>query len=190
MKENHSISLPVIREPAGRHISAAEAAEAVAQACPPEDYRGKRVLVIVPDGTRTAPIGLVFKALFAHLGGVTQKLDVLIALGTHQPMSEAAICGRLEISLEERRGVYGKVAFHNHAWDQSGGLAGDRRDPGGGNQPVDRRLVLDGCAGGNQPAGVSSMIRSSSLGRFFRMKWSVFPAATNTFSPAWAGRAF
>ena len=29
---------------------------------PAKDYRGKRVLLIVPDGTRTAPIGLCFRA--------------------------------------------------------------------------------------------------------------------------------
>jgi hypothetical protein len=35
---------------------------------------------------------------------VAAALDVMIALGTHQPMSEEAICHRLEISLEERHG--------------------------------------------------------------------------------------
>jgi lactate racemase len=109
-------------QPVSGAVSDRDALEAVAQACPPADYRGKRVLVIVPDGTRTAPIGMVFKALFSHLGAVTDKLDVLIALGTHQAMTEAAICGRLEISMEERRGVYGKVAFHNHAWDDPAAL--------------------------------------------------------------------
>src|SRR5665213_399611 len=88
-------------QPDGGLVSEREAVEAVAQACPPSGYRGKRVLVIVPDGTRTAPIGLIFKALFSRIGAVTDKLDVLIALGTHPPMNEAAICGRLEISIEE-----------------------------------------------------------------------------------------
>ena len=59
------------------------AGEAVALACPPEAYRRKRVLLIVPDGTRTAPIGLIFKAVFAQIGAVTDQLDVMIALGTH-----------------------------------------------------------------------------------------------------------
>jgi nickel-dependent lactate racemase len=44
-------------------------------------------------------------------------MDVLIALGTHQPMSEEAICDRLEISLEERQNKYEKVQFFNHEWD-------------------------------------------------------------------------
>ena len=122
MTESHPISLAVRCEPAGRHITAAEAIEAVARACPAEAYRRKRVLIIVPDGTRTAPIGLIFKALHAQIGAVTAQLDVMIALGTHQPMTEAAICGRLEISLQERRGTYSRVAFHNHAWNKPDAL--------------------------------------------------------------------
>lgn len=115
-------SLPVRCEPASRHINADEATQAVAQACPADAYKGKRVLLIVPDGTRTAPIGLIFKALYAQIGAITGQLDVMIALGTHQPMSEEAICRRLEISPEERASLYGKVAFHNHAWDQPDAL--------------------------------------------------------------------
>jgi nickel-dependent lactate racemase len=41
----------------------------------------------------------------------------MIALGTHQPMSEAAICNRLEISMEDRTSQYRDVAFINHEWD-------------------------------------------------------------------------
>jgi nickel-dependent lactate racemase len=42
---------------------------------------------------------------------------VMIALGTHHAMSEEAICERLEITLDERRGQYANVVFHNHEWD-------------------------------------------------------------------------
>src|SRR5258708_1627344 len=98
----------------GIGVTPAAVAELVSQACAPEDYGGKRVLLIVPDGTRTAPVGVVFRALHQQLARGTRAFDVLIALGTHQPMSEAAICGRLEISEEERREVYGKVNFFNH----------------------------------------------------------------------------
>ena len=61
------------------------------------------MLLIVPDGTRTAPIGILFQALHHRLASVTREFDVLIALGTHQPMSEKAICGRLEITEQQRR---------------------------------------------------------------------------------------
>jgi nickel-dependent lactate racemase len=93
--------------------------QAVADAYPAKNYAGKRVLLIIPDGTRTAPIGLIFKALHAQIGSIVQKLDVIIALGTHQPMSEEGICRRLEITAAERSQTYGRVGFHNHRWDDS-----------------------------------------------------------------------
>ncbi|HEX7861578.1 MAG TPA: lactate racemase domain-containing protein [Verrucomicrobiae bacterium] len=102
---------------AGSAVSPAQVADIVSQACPVKDYKGKRVLVIVPDGTRTAPVGLLFKTLFAQIGEATTNFDILIALGTHQPMSEEAICERLEISTAEHQGAYRKVRFFNHAWD-------------------------------------------------------------------------
>ncbi len=103
--------------PAGGSVSDAQVAEVVSQACPAKDYRGKKVLLIVPDGTRTAPVGLLFKTLHREIGSVTKSFDILVALGTHQPMSDAAICQRLEISETERRSAYGQVRFFNHAWD-------------------------------------------------------------------------
>src|SRR5436189_21847 len=91
--------------------------EIITAACPAASCSGKRVLLIVPDGTRTAPIGLIFQILHRHIAALTQAFDVLIALGTHQPMSETAICRRLDISEEERRGTYSRVGFFNHDWD-------------------------------------------------------------------------
>src|SRR6185436_10454352 len=102
---------------AGGSLTASAVSEVVSQACPAKDYRNKKVLVIVPDGTRTAPVGLVFKTLFSQIGEATAALDILIALGTHQAMSDAAICQRLEISEKERADLYRKVRFFNHAWN-------------------------------------------------------------------------
>jgi nickel-dependent lactate racemase len=101
----------------GQSLTDAEVAGLLAQACPQKDYREKKVLLIIPDGTRTAPVGLMFRTLHRQLGGLVKALDVLVALGTHQPMSETALCQRLEISATERRGVYGETRFFNHAWD-------------------------------------------------------------------------
>src|SRR5262245_2328687 len=87
-------------------LSDSDVSEVVLRACPAEDYRGKRVLLVVPDGTRTAPVGLMFRALHQQIAAATKSFDVLIALGTHPPMSEEAICERLELSVAERRGQY------------------------------------------------------------------------------------
>lgn len=102
---------------AGGFVSPEQVASVIAQSCPAKDYREKRVIVIVPDATRTAPVALLFKTLFEQIGAVTREFDILIALGTHQPMSEEAICQRLEINIEERRSKYAGVRFFNHAWD-------------------------------------------------------------------------
>jgi len=108
--------------PQGGVLSAESVEGLVREACPAETYADQRVLLIVPDGTRTAPIGLMFKLLHQQLGEVTAALDILIALGTHQPMSEVAICERLEISLEERQTTYQRVRFFNHEWNSPDAL--------------------------------------------------------------------
>jgi len=105
----------------GRLVEA-QVRELVATALPESEYRDKRVLLIVPDNTRTAPVGLLFKSIFDQIGMVTKKCDVLIALGTHPPMSEAAICSRLEISTELRRTKYSTVHFFNHEWNNPSAL--------------------------------------------------------------------
>ena len=103
-------------------VSPEQVAAIIAKTCPAADYAGKRLLLIIPDGTRTAPVGLMFKTLFAQLGGTVQAMDILVALGTHQPMSEEAICERLEISPAERGSTYAKVQFFNHEWDNPAAL--------------------------------------------------------------------
>src|SRR5437879_8722335 len=103
-------------------VSVLEVAEVIGRVCQVPDYQDKRVLLIVPDGTRTAPVGLLFQTLHRQLGEVTKAFDVLIALGTHQPMSETDICQRLEISESEWRESYCRVRFYNHAWNDPAAL--------------------------------------------------------------------
>ena len=103
-------------------VSTSEVAEQIASACPDTDYRDKRVLLIVPDGTRTAPVGLMFQVLHEHVGRITRSFDVMIALGTHPPMTEAAIRERLEISETERSTTYRRVQFFNHEWHNPAAL--------------------------------------------------------------------
>src|SRR3954454_13768932 len=86
----------------GAHLTETQVRELVAQACPAKDYKGKKVLLIVPDSTRTCPLGTVFKALCGQIAEATAAFDVMIALGMHQPMSEEAICERLEITRADR----------------------------------------------------------------------------------------
>ena len=106
----------------GQSLDIPNVSELVGSALPVEDYRGKKILLIVPDSTRTAPVGLLFKTIYDQIGKSTEALDVMIALGTHPPMSEKEICERLEISEEQRQTRYESVKFHNHEWDNPDAL--------------------------------------------------------------------
>jgi nickel-dependent lactate racemase len=107
-----------------RTLDDAQVRGVVSAALAPLGLAGKRVLLVVPDATRTAPVGLMFRTIHDQIGGVTRNLDVMIALGTHPPMTDEAINARLEITPEERSGKYGRVRVMNHAWDDPAALAG------------------------------------------------------------------
>src|SRR5947209_13776046 len=81
------------------------------------DPTNKRVLVIIPDGTRTAPIPLMFRLLYEQFGGRAAQLDYLIALGTHPPMVQEAIDHLVGVAAAERAEHYPNVRIFNHAWN-------------------------------------------------------------------------
>ncbi len=86
------------------------------------DLTGKKVLVIIPDHTRTAPIDLFFKTIYDEIGKITEKLDYMIALGTHRFLSDEEINHRVGISDKERKINYSTVNFYNHKWDNPDSL--------------------------------------------------------------------
>jgi len=81
------------------------------------DLGGKRILALIPDSTRTAPVGLMFRTLVGLVSRRAAKIDFLIALGTHLPMSQEKILAHLGLTAAERRTKYATVDFFNHAWD-------------------------------------------------------------------------
>ncbi|MCY4000516.1 MAG: lactate racemase domain-containing protein [Bacteroidetes bacterium] len=81
-----------------------------------------RILVIIPDATRTAPIPTLFRGICDHLLGHVDALDFMIALGTHPPMSPEAILSHVEISDQQKTESYGNVNIFNHTWDDPGSL--------------------------------------------------------------------
>ncbi len=93
--------------------------------------RNRKLLVIIPDNTRTAPIGLFFKIFYELLAGLVKKLDYLVALGTHPPLSEEEKLKRVEINKSERDERYGNIAILNHRWQDRrtfvkiGSISGD-----------------------------------------------------------------
>jgi len=84
---------------------------------------GLRVLVIVPDGTRSGPTGELFRLFHELLGERVAALHYLIALGTHQPLSEEAIRKLLGVSAEEMAGRFGEVKVFNHHWEDPASFA-------------------------------------------------------------------
>jgi len=121
-------------------------------------YQGQKVLVLIPDRTRTIPLPMLFRALVEILHD-TKQLDFMVALGTHPPLSPEQLNELLGISAEERQTRYRNVGLLNHDWDSAGALveigtlpqsqiqaiAGDRWHPTlGGDVAVSiNRLVLE-----------------------------------------------
>lgn len=90
---------------------------------PREEFRGKRVLLIVPDQTRTAPLPLLFDAVYQRIGTVAQQLDVIFALGTHPGLSEELKMSLLGITPETRQTTYANVELINHEWNNPAALS-------------------------------------------------------------------
>jgi lactate racemase len=88
-------------------------AEFIAETSAELPVDGKKVLVIIPDGTRTAPLPLVYRMFHRCFGARVGKLDYLIALGTHQPMSDEAI-DRL---LGRNDDTVPRYNVFNHHWN-------------------------------------------------------------------------
>lgn len=106
-------------------VSETDVDRLLCQACAQMDLDGERVLVIIPDGTRTCPLPLLFRLLWTHAGQRVRRLDYLIALGTHRPMSASAISRMLGVEVAEDGSAagYPKVQIFNHRWSEPGALA-------------------------------------------------------------------
>jgi len=117
------------------------------------DLDGRRVLVLIPDGTRTMPMPRMFQILEQELGPRVAALDYLVALGTHSPMDDAQLSRHLGSPVAAGRA--GQRRIYNHHWDdpqafvtlgeiparQIRELTGGRLDQ---NVPVRlNRLILD-----------------------------------------------
>ena len=103
-------------------MSEAEIRRISAEAVGSLSLDGKRVLVLIPDHTRHAPIDLFFRILYDLLGSRVSLLDYLVATGTHQAMEEERIYRHVGITAREHRERYPKVRFFNHVHDNAGEL--------------------------------------------------------------------
>lgn len=80
-------------------------------------YDGKKLLILIPDQTRTMPLPEFFRWIVAALRPRVKQLDFMIALGTHPALSEAEIDQLFHFSLGERRRDFADIGILNHAWN-------------------------------------------------------------------------
>jgi nickel-dependent lactate racemase len=130
-------------------LTEAEIRGLMSEALAAAELDGKRVLILIPDRTRTAPIPQMFRLFHELLGQRVAALDYLIALGTHQPLNEAAINQLVGVTAQARATVFAGVRIFNHRWDVPETFttvgeipATEISEMTGGllNQPVDVRL--------------------------------------------------
>ena len=77
--------------------------------------RDKRVLIIIPDGTRTMPMPLMFELFQAEIASQAAACDYLVALGTHQFMNDQQLSRLLGKPVQDGR--CGAARVFNHRWD-------------------------------------------------------------------------
>lgn len=106
--------------PVGQHLSEDEVRQLISQSLR-DRFAGLRVLVLIPDHTRSLPLPFLFKTLVETIKN-PKKLDFLVALGTHPPLSEEQLQHLVGISAEERRTRYSHIGLLNHEWQNSDAL--------------------------------------------------------------------
>ncbi len=84
-------------------------------------FDGARLLVLIPDHTRTFPLPLLFRQMVEVLRGARQ-LDFMVALGTHPALEPDSMHALLGLTAEERTGPYAHIGLLNHAWDDPASL--------------------------------------------------------------------
>ena len=100
-----------------RLLSEQEIRDAVTKGLAEARVGGKRVLVIIPDTTRTAPVPLLFRAVCEGAGAFSKQLDFLVASGTHAPLSDVDYLKHVGVTPAEKDSHYRNVRLFNHCWD-------------------------------------------------------------------------
>ncbi len=103
--------------PSGR-LEADEVRSIIEQGVPASLFEGKRVLVLTPDATRTAPLPMMVRLVNGWIGPRAKALDFMVALGTHQPLSEEKLLALYGITPADREGEFARCRFLNHRWDR------------------------------------------------------------------------
>ena len=100
---------------ANKYLTSDDVRQIVTQAFESRKLDGKRIIVLIPDGTRTMPMPQIFDLFDEILRPRVKQLDYLVALGTHPYMSDkqlSKLVGRTVIN-----GKVGDTNVFNHRWD-------------------------------------------------------------------------
>ena len=97
-----------------RFLTAEETREIVTAGLASLSLAGKRVLFIIPDGTRTMPMPQFFGLFQELLAGKAKAVDFLVALGTHRPMDDSELSRLVGVPVVEGRA--GASRIFNHEW--------------------------------------------------------------------------
>jgi nickel-dependent lactate racemase len=98
-----------------RYLDAGQLRQVVAEGAASLALEGKRVLVLIPDGTRSMPMPAMFDAFEEVLGPRVKALDYLVALGTHPAMNDAHLSKLVGRTVVD--GKTGKTNVFNHHWE-------------------------------------------------------------------------
>ena len=79
-------------------------------------FTGQKVLVLIPDHTRSLPLPELFRMVVDVLYDASE-LNFMVALGTHPGYTEEGLNHLVGITPEERATIFRHVGLLNHAWD-------------------------------------------------------------------------
>ena len=105
---------PYASAASGSSLSAEAVSAFVARALAQADLDAKRICLIVPDGTRTCPLPMIMRACHDALADRAKEVTVVIALGTHQGMSEDQLAGHLGYAAGDLEATYPGWVVRNH----------------------------------------------------------------------------
>ena len=100
---------------ADRYLSIEQMGEIVEQAVTSSPIAGKRVLIIIPDSTRTMPMPAMFSLFQKFLRPRVKALDYLVALGTHPLMKDEELTNLVGQRVVD--GMAGETHVFNHHWE-------------------------------------------------------------------------
>ncbi|MCU0485818.1 MAG: lactate racemase domain-containing protein [Anaerolineales bacterium] len=84
-------------------------------------FAGQKVLVLIPDHTRSLPLPELFRMVVEVLHDA-RELNVMVALGTHPGYTQEGLNHLVGITAEERATTFRQVGLLNHAWDDPAAL--------------------------------------------------------------------